>query len=234
MEPVLRTILGAVPQATAFWLMIPLALAVAVAVAALPRGVRSPAVPVPDDNRFAAVLEAAAAEAAETAQRRRTEWLAAQTAVDDAWQAYEEASDAARRIAAATAFPLMSRRRKPGENVHRQRYLHRVATELCRSRQLSIAQLNDVFAHRGWNPRLHPVQQEPILRNAVRAHRLEAYRKAVERERAAWRGAEAAAETLRALRADAAAARLAGPAAETAERHWWTEQWTPAELPATA
>ncbi|MEV0900352.1 hypothetical protein [Actinoplanes sp. NPDC049802] len=234
METVLQAFLGAVPQATAVWLMILLALAIAVAVAALPRGVTAPVAPAADDNRFADELEAAAVEAARTADRRRTEWLGAQTAVDEAWQAYEEAAEAARRVAAATAFPLMSRRRKPGENVDRQRYLHRAATELCRTQDLSIAQLNDVFAHRGWNPRLHPVQQEPELRNAVRAHRFEAYRKAVERERAAWRGAEAAAETLRSLRADAAAARLSGPEAETAGRHWWAEQWTPAELPAAA
>ncbi|MFC4064723.1 hypothetical protein [Actinoplanes subglobosus] len=128
----------------------------------------------------------------------------------------------------------MSRRRKPGENVDRQRYLHRAATELCRTQDLSIAQLNDVYAHRGWNPRLHPVQQEPVLLNAVRAHRFEAYQRAVERERAAWRGAEAAAETLRGLRAEAAAARLRGPVTEAGEQQIFAEHWTPAELPAAA
>ena len=233
MESVLQAFLNAMPQATAIWLTILLVLAVAIAAAAVPRGRRTPE-PAAEENRFAAQLEAAAAEAAETAARRRTEWLAAQQAVDETWTAYEEASETARRIAATTAFPLMSRRRKPGENVDRQRYLHRAATELCRTHDLSIAQLNDVFAHRGWNPRLHPVQQEAALHNAVREHRFAAYRQAVERERAAWRGAEAAAETLRTLRADAATARLRGPEAEPADQQWWAEQWTPAELPAAA
>lgn len=233
MESVLHSFFGSVPQATAIWLIILLAVAVAVAAAALPRGIRAPGAPA-EDNRFAAGLEAAAIEAAEASGRRRAEWMTAQEDVDQAWAAYEQAAEAARRVALATAFPLMSRRRKPGENIDRQRYLHRAATEMCRSQDLSIAQLNDVFAHRGWNPRLHPVQQEPNLRNAVREHRFAAYRKAVEKERAAWRGAEAAAETLRGLRAEAAAARLRGPEAETTDQQWWADQWAPAELPAAA
>ncbi|GAA4928425.1 hypothetical protein [Actinoplanes utahensis] len=234
MESVVQTLLGAVPQATAIWLSLLLILAVAVAVAAVPKGIDTAPVVPAEENRFAAELEAAADEAAEAAVRRRAEWVTAQETVDAAWAAYEEASETARRISAATAFPLMSRRRKPGENIDRQRYLHRVASELCRSQNLSIAQLNDVFAHRGWNPRLHPVQQEAVLRNAVREHRFAAYRKAFECEQAAWRSAEAAAETLRTLRAEAAAARLAGPAAEPADQQWWADQWTPAELPAAA
>ncbi|WP_328460404.1 hypothetical protein OHA21_29730 [Actinoplanes sp. NBC_00393] len=229
----MQTFVGAVPQAAAIWLIILLVLAVAVATAKVPRGLVS-AVRKPEENQYAADLESAAAQAAETAGRRRAEWLAAQEAVDAAWTAYEEADEMARRISAATAYPLMSRRRKPGENVDRQRYLHRAATRLCRTHDLSIAQLNDVYAHRGWNPRLHPVQQEAELRNAARTYRLEAYQRAVAAERDAWRGAEAAAEAVRDLRAEAAAARLRDPAAEPIDQHWWSEQWTPAELPAAA
>ncbi|MEU4688389.1 hypothetical protein [Actinoplanes sp. NPDC023714] len=233
MDSALQGFLKAVPQATAIWLTILLLLAVAIVSSRLPR-LRKPAEPAPDENPYAAEIEGAVAEASAAAERRRAEWVAAQEAVDAAWTAYEEAETAARRIGAATAFPLMSRRRKPGENADRQRYLHRAATELCRTQDLSIGQLNDVFAHRGWNPRLHPVQQEAVLHGAVRAHRLEAYRKAVALEQAAWRGAEAAAETLRDLRAEAAAARLRGPADEAADQQWWSEQWTGAELPAAA
>ncbi|WP_245972521.1 hypothetical protein [Actinoplanes lutulentus] len=229
----MQSFLSAVPQAAAIWVTILLLLAIAVVGAKLPRA-KAFVQPEPDENPYAAEVESAAAEAAEAAVRRRTEWSAAQEAVEATWAAYEEAELQTRRIAAATAFPLMSRRRKPGDNIDRQRYLHRAATELCRTQDLSIAQLNDVFAHRGWNPRLHPVQQEAVLHGAVRAHRLEAYRKAVAREQAAWRGAEAAAETLRDLRAEAASARLRGPASESADQQWWSEQWTGAELPAAA
>lgn len=233
MDSALQSFVSAVPQAAAIWLIILLVLAVAIATAKVPRGLAT-SPPEPEENRYAAELETAAGQAAETAGRRREEWLAAQETVEAAWAAYEEADRVARRFSAATAFPLMSRRRKPGDNTDRQRYLHRAATRLCRTQDLSIAQLNDVYAHRGWNPRLHPVQQEAALHNAVRAYRLQAYRQAVERERAAWRGAEAAAEAVRDLRAEAAAARLRDPAAESIDRHWWTEQWTPAELPAAA
>lgn len=229
MTSALQTFLSAVPQAAAIWLTLLLLFAVAVAGSRLPR-IRAAVTPPPPPDPAAAELDSAVAEAAEAARRRRAEWLAAQEAVEAAWTAYEQAEQLARRIGAATAFPLMSRRRKPGENVDRQRYLHRAATELCRTHDLSIAQLNDVFAHRGWNPRLHPVQQEAVLHAAVRAHRLEVYRRAAAAEQAAWRGAEAAAETLRALRAEAATARLRGSAARSADQQWWPGQWSPAEL----
>jgi hypothetical protein len=231
MDSALQGLLKAVPQAAAIWLTILLLLAVAIVSSRLPR-LRKPAEPAPEENPYAAEIEGAVTEASAAAERRRAEWAVAQDAVDAAWTAYEQAEAGARRIGSATAFPLMSRRRKPGENADRQRYLHRAATELCRTQDLSIAQLNDVFAHRGWNPRLHPVQQEAALHAAVRAHRLEAYRRAVAEEQSAWRGAEAAAETLRDLRAEAATARLRGPASESADQQWWSEQWTRAELPA--
>ena len=232
MNSALQTFFSSVPQAAAIWTTILLVLAVAVAVARLPRGLGT--VPRPEVDPLVTEIDQAVQEAAAAAGRRRTEWLAAQEAVEQAWTAYEEADQAARRISAGTAFPLMSRRRKPGENVDRERYLHRAATELCRTHDLSIAQLNDVFAHRGWNPRLHPVQQEAMLHDAVRAHRLEAYRRAVAVEQSAWRGAEAAADALRDLRAEAAGARLRNPAAEPADQRWWADQWTATELPAAA
>ncbi|WP_045742119.1 hypothetical protein [Actinoplanes rectilineatus] len=231
MDSAFDNFLTAMPQAAFIWVAILLLLAVAVVTSALPRF--HGAHPV-EENPYADEIENAATRAAATAVRRRAEWLAAQETVDSAWTAYEEADRAARRTSAATAYPLISRRRKPGENVDRQRYLHRAAGELCRSQDLSIAQLNDVYAHRGWNPRLHPVQQEPLLRNAARDHRLTAYRRSVEAERIAWRAAEAAADEVRSLRAEASSARMRGPAAEPIDQQWWSEQWAATELPAAA
>ena len=70
-----------------------------------------------------------------------------------------------------------------------------------------MEQLSDVFAHRdGWDPRLHPVEQELVLRRAVRDHLLARQRAAREREQAAWRAAENAAEAARSLRDEAFAA----------------------------
>lgn len=196
---------------------------------------RSGSEAIADDLRFADEVTVAAGHAATTAARARAAWEDAQGELDAAWTAYEEADAVARRTWSATSFPLMSRRRKLGENADRERYLHRAATAACRQRELTIAQLNDVYAHRGWNPRLHPVAQEALLRNAIRENRFADYQAAQVRERAAWQQAEIAAEALRALRAEAAAA-FGRTVAEqpVASEFWWADQWTTGELPVAA
>ncbi|WIM94897.1 hypothetical protein ACTOB_006956 [Actinoplanes oblitus] len=226
--------LSSIPQAVGIWLIIVLLLAVAAATVSVPRILTELTPAATERERYAEEVTIAAGRAAGTAERRRAEWEAAQAAVEAAWTAYEKADRDAKRIAAAGAYPLLSRRRKPGENVDRQRYLHRAATARCRAQELSMDQLNDVLAHRGWNPRLHPVQQESVLAQAVRAHRLADYYAAVEKERSAWRGAEAAAEALRALRTEAMEAPLRVDVPEPADQQWWAEQWTTAEFPAAA
>jgi hypothetical protein len=180
---------------------------------------------VPDDvTRFAAEVAVAAQRAAATAARRRGEWEIASDAVDDAWAAYEEADRAARRLDAAAAYPMITKSRPRTENADRRRYLHHAATAACRRHEISIAQLNEILAHRGWNPRLHPVVQEAALGHAIRTYRFEAWQQACARERAAWRTADAAADALRHLRAEARAAQVAKPV-PTSEEAWWTEQW---------
>jgi hypothetical protein len=236
-ETALHSFFVSVPQAAALWMLMLLGIAFGVAVMALPR--KAPAPPVSqadlDDRRYAEEVVVAAGRAAATAARRRDEWAAAQQRLEVAWIGYDRADRAARQAAAAAAYPLLSRRRKPGDNVDRERWLHHAATAACRQRDISIAQLNDVYAHRGWNPRLHPVVQETALRQAIREHHLECYDRAQEQERAAWRAAETAAESLRSLRAEALTAitrtGLVQPAGDVA---WWAEQWTTAELPAAA
>ncbi|MET0417946.1 MAG: hypothetical protein ABW022_18205, partial [Actinoplanes sp.] len=184
---------------------------------------------------YRAEVAAAADRAAATADRRRADWVAAQERVDRAWQAFDEADRAAREAAKASAYPLLSKRRKPGENADRQRYLHHAAAAACRQREISIAQLNDVFAHRGWNPRLHPVVQEGVLRGAIREHLRAGYQTAQEQERIAWQEAEHAAEALRTLRLRAAAAATRTGAGQPApDEQRWAGQWNPAELPAAA
>jgi hypothetical protein len=186
------------------------------------RLVENPA--VPDDAARFAEVTVAAQRAAATAARRRGEWEIASDAVDDTWAAYEEADRAARRLDAAAAYPMVTKSRPRTENADRERYLHHAATVACRQRELSIAQLNDVYAHRGWNPRLHPVAQEAALGRAIRTYRFEAWQRACARERAAWRTADTAADALRCLRAEARAAQVAKPV-PTSEETWWTEQW---------
>lgn len=242
MEPSLHSFLVSVPLAVVLWAVLLLGVAATVTLLARPRPTASPvAEPVAedlrfdDDVRFAGEVSIAAERAAATAARARARWETAQQELNAAWAAFEEADAAVRRIRAAAAFPLLSRTRQPGENADRERYLHRAATVACRQREISIAQLNEILAHRGWNPRLHPVAQEAALHHAIRAHRFAGYQQAQRRERLAWQNAEIAAEALRALRAEAAAA-LTRTAVEqpAAGEFWWAEPWTTGELPAAA
>ena len=224
MESALHSFLVSVPQAAAIWITMLLAVAVAAALLAW-RGqpAATPADTIAGDAaRYAEEVAVAGDRAAATATRRRAAWEAAREEVDAAWAAYEEADRAARRTAAASAFPAPRRRHRPGENAERERYLHRAATGACRRREISIKQLNEVLAHRGWNPRLHPVAQEAALRTAVREHRLAAFRTATAREQEAWHAKEVADAALSSLRDEALAARLrtGRPAAAA----WWIEE----------
>jgi hypothetical protein len=230
-EIVLHSFLISLPLAGAVWLIMVVGLVVLVAVAHRPRT----AEPAAEDLTYADEISVAARRAAVMAVQHRTAWVTAQEELDAAWAAFDAADRRARATAQACAFPLMSRHRKPGENVDRQRYLHHAATEACRRRQISIGQLNEVFAHRGWNPRLHPVFQEGALRNAIRDHRLADYQAALAKERMAWHDAEMSAEAVRSLRFEVAAAfARSGTRQPASDEQWWTEQWTTADLPATA
>ena len=235
MDTALHSFFVSVPQAAALWVLMLLGVFLTAGTLARNAALRSRSVTDADDLRFAGEVSVAADRAAATAARRRAGWERAQAELDAAWAGFDAADRAARQAAKAAAYPLMSRRRKPGENVERERYLHRAASAACRNREISIAQLNDVYAHRGWNPRLHPVAQEVCLRQAVREHRFAMYQTAVERERATWQEAETAAEALRSLRLEASTALTrAAEGQPVADEQWWADQWTTAEIPAVA
>ncbi|MCA2214852.1 hypothetical protein [Jidongwangia harbinensis] len=224
--------LEAIPNAAAIWMILLLLVALVVAIMALPHNLVTSPPPAAKtvDPGYATELAAAADRAAAHAGRCRTAWQHALAEVDAAWAAYAEADAESRRVTAATAYPLMRRRRARTENADRERYLHRTAVAACRRREISIAQLNEALAHRGWDPRAHPTVQEAALRRAVRDHRLAGYRAATERERQAWETAERAAAELRTLRAEACAAPLRTtatmPPAGAGRR---AEQWAAAE-----
>jgi hypothetical protein len=217
--------------AATIWMVLLIAVAAATAVFAVPRRPARTSSPVADPLVAAALVDPRVAEralaaerAAEVSRRRRDEWLRAQEQVDAAWAAFDAADRDARRVAAAAAFPVFKQRRTRTELADRERNLHRMATAACRHRELSIAQLNEVLAHRGtWNPRRHPVAQEAALRAAVRENRFAAYQAATEQERQAWQEAERAAATLRSLRAEVLPARV-----QAGRDVHYEQQWTPA------
>lgn len=224
MRTVLSAVLPDVPRAAAIWLSLLGVVAVIVAGLLLRPGrlrfdagarIRQAAMPSQlelaeeerERARYAAEVAVAAERATTTARRRRAEWLAAQEEAEQAWQAYEAAEADVRRLAAAAALPLPRTARTPAEYADRERFLHRTALDAYWRRELSVEQLSDVFAHRnGWDPRRHPVEQELVLRRAVRDNLLARQQAAREREQAAWRAAELAATASRSLRDEAFAA----------------------------
>lgn len=222
MSTVLSSVLLDVPRAAVIWLAL---LGVIVAAVAMlltrpdlfraGRRIRQAVLPAALEvdpqrqelNRYAEEVAVAAERAAVAAQRHRQGWLLAQEAAEAAWQAYEAAEADLRRLEAAAVLPLPQTPQTPAEYADRERYLHRAALAAYWRRELSEEQLSDVFAHRnGWDPRLHPVEQELVLRRAVRDHLRARHQAAAERERAAWHDAELAAESARSLREEAFAA----------------------------
>lgn len=155
-------------------------------------------------HRQAAKLAAAADRAATVARHWHDEWTTAQRSVEAAWRAYNAAYDAARQTQKALAYPLPGEPATAEEATVWERHLHRTAYEAHRRGQLSVDQLLDVLAHRnGFDPRCHPFVQEAMMRRAARDRLLGVYKMAVAIERETWREAEAAAQTRRALRAEA-------------------------------
>ncbi|WBB69899.1 hypothetical protein [Micromonospora sp. WMMD812] len=253
-KTVLYQFLIEVPQAAAIWsALLVLALTVLTVLAARPHRDRpddGPSAGGPSDrelaeteaadlSRYAEEVAVAAAGAAQTARRRRADWLAAQTDAERAWAAYDAAESAARRFAGAAALPTPRTPRTPAEYAARERYLHRAATAAHWRGDLTLRQLGDVFGHRnGWDARRHPVEQEVLLARMLRDGRRADYRAAAERERAAWRAAELAAEAARSLAAEAYAATarlrpLRVPAARrepAAPRPAAARRWRPARV----
>lgn len=246
-QTVLYRFLTEVPEAAAIWsalLLLALGL-LAVLVARPERDDGTDPVPDPvaeeaarraDLRRYADEVAVAAAGAAQTARRRREQWLAAQDEADQAWRAYDEAEAAARRFAGAAALPAPHTPRTPAEYATRERWLHHAAMAAHWRGDLSARQLADVLAHRnGWDPRRHPAEQEIVLARAVREGRQARWAAAAERERRAWRDAELAAEAARTLAAEAYAAAdalrpaLAGDAAATVRGR---DEAAPAPVPA--
>ncbi|RKN41132.1 hypothetical protein [Micromonospora endolithica] len=223
MQTVLSAVLPDVPRAAVIWLSLLAVVAVAFAALLVRPGrfrfdastrIRRAAMPSDLERsqeereltRYAGEVGVAAERAGATAQRLRTEWLTAQDEVEAAWTAYEAAEAGVRRLATAAAMPLPRTARTPAEYADRERYLHRAALTAYWQRELSVEQLSDIFAHRGWDPRRHPVEQELMLRQAVRDHLFARHQAAREREQEAWRAAERAADAARSLRQEAYAA----------------------------
>lgn len=163
--------------------------------------------------RYAEEIAVAARGAETTAERRRAECQQAQARVEESWQAYRAADAALERARRAAAYPS----RESIDPTDREQALRRAAQAAYRRGDLSDEQLLDALTHRnGWDPRLHPVEQELVLARAAAAHRFAAYREALTAEDEAWRASDIATAAVRALRQEAFAATLRADVARAA------------------
>jgi hypothetical protein len=161
--------------------------------------------------RYASEIAVAVRGATATAERRRAECRRAQAKVHQAWQAYRDADVALERLRQASVF-VTPADEVPGPD--RARSLRRAAKAAYRRGDLSDTQLLDALTHRnGWDPRLHPVEQELVLARAAVRHRFAAYQTTLTEEDECWRAADIATAAVRSLRREASAARADAEAA---------------------
>jgi hypothetical protein len=195
---------------------------------ALPRGVRKPrqisewladsaaqkrsvlegrAAEAQEVARFAQEIEVAADGAAATAERRREECQVAQAEVERAWQAWQDADAALERARKAAAYATPVSPVAAESQTDREQALRRAAQAAHRRGDLSDEQLLDALTHRnGWDPELHPVEQELVIAKASVRHHLSRHRAALDQEAEAWRAADVALAAVRSLRREALAA----------------------------
>ena len=206
------------------WFLLLLAGVAALAGLALPRDVRRPreisawltagsrrrreaaereAAEAAEAIRYAEEIAVAARGAQSTADRRRAECQQAQQRVTETWQAYERADAALTRARKAAAYAVLDSIEEP----ERERALRRAAQAAHRRGDLSDEQLLDALTHRnGWDPHLHPVEQELVLARAAVQHRFARYQQALDAEAGAWRSSDVATAAVRSLRLEAVAA----------------------------
>ncbi|GIE78532.1 hypothetical protein Aph02nite_44820 [Actinoplanes philippinensis] len=160
-----------------------------------------------DTVRYAQELAAAAEHAAATAQRWRDRWHHSRVRLDEAWQAWQDAEGRRDRSRAAAAFAAPETDLTPEGYAERERALARQVLAAARHGHLPIATVADALAGRdGWDPRLHPADQELHVHRAIAAHLAHRYRQAATAERLTWHDTQLAAATRDSLRAEAGAA----------------------------
>ncbi|GIF12825.1 hypothetical protein Ate01nite_28570 [Actinoplanes teichomyceticus] len=134
--------------------------------------------------RYADELAAAAGHAATTAQRWHEHRQQAQQSLDATWAAWQDADMRLARARAAAAFPVPQVTAGPAQDIDRERVLRRTVPAAARRGELPIAAVADALAGRnGWNPRLHPAEQELHVRRAAAAYLARRYRAGFSRRR---------------------------------------------------
>jgi hypothetical protein len=151
-----------------------------------------------DAARYAGELTVAAGRAGESAGRWLAGWQAAAGRAEAAWQRWQDAEQRLDRTRPASAFGMPAAR-TPDEYADRARFLHRVVGEAAARGDLPPGA-------GGWDPRLHPVDQERAVQRAVAAHLHDRYQRAAAAERDAWHDTRLASSARDSLRQEAVVA----------------------------
>ncbi|HWS37414.1 MAG TPA: hypothetical protein VN408_32385 [Actinoplanes sp.] len=167
-------------------------------------------------QRWAEEVRAAAVRADEAADRWQDYRQRTEQQAEEAWQAWQEADRQLDKTRAAAAFRAPDTLRTTTEYAFRERFLLRAVAEAVERGDLPDTVAADLSAGEGgWNPRLHPVEQELVLHRAIAAVRYHRYRQAVDTEAAAQHDAQLASATRDSLRREVATASEQA----TAQRH---------------
>jgi hypothetical protein len=159
-----------------------------------------------DSVRYADELAMAGRRAAQTADRWHTHWEETERQAATALQAWQDAEQRLTRLRAAAVF-TMPVARTPGEYADRERLLHRTVRVAVDRGDLPATALADALSgRRGFNPGLHPADQELAVLQAVTEHRRHQHRQAAAAEQAAWHDARLARSSRESLRRAASAA----------------------------
>jgi hypothetical protein len=160
--------------------------------------------------RYAEEVRAAAGRAAHAAELWQERWEQSEQERSAAWSLLVAAESRLRRSHSAAAFGTPWTPQTPTEYAARERFLHRSVRAAAARGELPTAAVADALAARaGWDPCLHPVDQELAVHRAAVAHLKDRYTRAAAAEQTAWHDAQLAARTRDSLRAEATAAEVA-------------------------
>ncbi|WP_250000900.1 hypothetical protein [Actinoplanes sp. M2I2] len=152
-------------------------------------------------TQFADEVRVAADRAALAAERWQERWETASDEVTEAWQAWLDADARLRGRLTGAAFGTPWSAQTPTEYAARERFLHKSVRTAVANGWLPAAAVADALAGRaGWDPRLHPLEQELVVGRAAVGHLRDRYERAVAAEQAAAHDAELARRTSDSLR----------------------------------
>jgi hypothetical protein len=224
---VLAEMLLTEPAPLAIWAMLLLAATLSVVVLAGVDGVRDPHLWLVDSVpflrrfraerarrreeaahavRYADELVVATGRATRVAARWDEHCRRSEQDAETAWQAWQDAGQRLTHLRAASAY-AMPAAQTPAESADRARFLHQAIAAAVTRGDLPAGAATEARAGRGgWDPALHPVEQERAVQQATVAHRRHLHERAIMAAKAARHDARLALANRDSLRRETAAA----------------------------